>query len=297
MFSQFFGQYLLKRNYLSAGQLRFVMSLQDFAKVKLGIVAIDEGLMTAEQVETVHAMQARVDKRFGELAIEGGYLDAAQVDVLLSRQNTRHLSLSQTLVDEEIMSFETVERVLAEYKAECGLSEYEFEALRSEDSDTLAETLGDMPGLDGSHLRTGYMSLFVRNLIRFVDENIVMERAEQVGERPFECLVLQEMQGKHGGYTGLAGPQRSASGFAARYAKLDEADLELTADGLGEFLNVQNGLFLSKLSNDWVEMELGVPQFRQKGTLRPNGALYAVPFVLPFGRFDLLVGLGEPTFG
>jgi hypothetical protein len=59
---------------------------------------------------------------------------------------------------------------------------------------------------------------------------------------------------------------------------------------------VQNGLFLSKLSNDWVELELLPPECQSDGIIRAVGVAYAIPFSLPFGEFTFFIGLGSPIF-
>ncbi len=85
--------------------------------------------------------------------------------------------------------------------------------------------------------------------------------------------------------------------FASGYAKAGIPVWGVYArDALGEFLNVQNGLFLSKLSNDWVELELLPPECRSDEAIRSVGAVYSIPFALPFGEFTFFIGLGSPVF-
>jgi len=302
MFSQFFGQYLLKRKLISPAQLRFVLTLQNFDSVRLGIMAIELGFMTSGQVKEVHAVQAKVDKRFGEIAVDAGYLTREQLQILLTGQTSLHVSISQTLVDEGIMDLETLWRILEEYKRDCGFTQAEFQALEAEDIDTLAQALaqalalGRMPALGDQAAYSGYLALFARNLMRFVDRNFVLEHARPVGEFPFELLVHQRLLGLQDIFTGVAGPRAAVAGFVERYAKLESPGPELIGDGLGEFLNVHNGLFATNISNNHVKLDLDVPRFHTGGTLRLEGALYTVPFNLPFGEFHLLVGCGEPRF-
>ncbi len=105
MFSQFFGNYLLHRKLVNTTQLREVLALQDTVRVKIGILAIDAGFMTAPQVDRVHQLQIKMDKRFGEIAIKEGYLNEDQLTDLLGQQNKRHLILSQALIDKGILTF------------------------------------------------------------------------------------------------------------------------------------------------------------------------------------------------
>ena len=297
MFSQFFGNYLLQRKLITAGQLRDILALQDSVRVKLGVLAIDAGYLTADQVDRVHRLQSKVDKRFGEIAIEEGFLNEDQLSDLLGRQNKRHLLLSQALIDKNIMSFEEIDRVLAEYKKDSGLSAEEFEALKNNDIDSVAAAFVKMPDLGDPNVYTAYFSLFVRNLVRFVDGGVLLERAEKVREEPFECLIYQEMDGRFKVFTGFAGSESAMAGFAGRFAGMNMSRMDdMACDALGEFMNIQNGLFLSGLSNDWVELELTPSAFRKASMIRSVGVVYKVPFALSFGRFNFFFGLGSPIF-
>jgi len=297
MFSHFFGHYLLENKHITAEQLREVLALQDSVRVKIGILAIDAGYMTAEQVEIAHRLQATFDMRFGEIAIGKGYLTEDQLTDLLSKQSKRHLLVSQALADKGIMSFEDIERVLAAYRRDSGFSEAEYEALKENDMDAVAASLARMPELGDPEVYAGYFALFTRNLVRFIDPGIVIRRAEKVTVTPFEHLVHQEMDGRFKIFTGLSGSSAAMAEFASRYAKMGLMDYDdMARDALGEFMNVQNGLFLSKLSNDWVELELSPPGFQNGGAIRSVGVAYAIPFTLPFGEFTFFIGLGSPVF-
>ncbi len=297
MFSHFFGHYLLEKKHITADQLREVLALQDSVRVKIGILAIDAGYMTAEQVETAHRLQATFDMRFGEIAIGKGYLTEDQLTDLLSRQSKRHLLVSQALADKGIMSFEDIERVLAAYRRDSGFSDAEYQALKENDLDAVAASLARMPELGDPEVYAGYFALFTRNLVRFIDSGIAIRRAEKVAVTPFDHMVHQEMDGRFKIFTGFSGSGPAMAEFATRYARMpmDGFD-DMARDALGEFMNVQNGLFLSKLSNDWVELELLPPECRSDGVIRAVGVAYAIPFSLPFGEFTFFIGLGSPIF-
>ena len=58
MFTQFFGSYLLNRKIVSPANLRVALEKKDTTRVKLGVLAINAGYMTAKQVDAVHKKQA-----------------------------------------------------------------------------------------------------------------------------------------------------------------------------------------------------------------------------------------------
>lgn len=74
MFTQFFGSFLLNRKIVSPANLRVALEKKDTTRVKLGVLAINAGYMTAKQVDAVHKKQATVDKRIGDIAVDMGYL-------------------------------------------------------------------------------------------------------------------------------------------------------------------------------------------------------------------------------
>jgi hypothetical protein len=133
--------------------------------------------------------------------------------------------------------------------------------------------------------------------VRFIDGDIVLNRAERIKEESFDCLIHQEMDGRFKVFTGLAGPEAAMASFAGRFAKSSMTCMDDEAcDSLKEFMNVQNGLFLSKLSNDWVELELAPSEVRRANKIKSVGVVYKVPFSLSFGEFNFFIGLGSPIF-
>ena len=67
MFAQFFGGYLFNHKLCTAEDLTQAFEAKKHTRLRLGVLAINAGLMTAEQVEHVNITQQSVDKRFGDL--------------------------------------------------------------------------------------------------------------------------------------------------------------------------------------------------------------------------------------
>ncbi len=71
MFQQHFLNYLVEQKKISHSQRALVQKEQrGGARVKLGLIAIAEKLMTSEQTEELNTLQRQTDRRFGDLAIE-----------------------------------------------------------------------------------------------------------------------------------------------------------------------------------------------------------------------------------
>ena len=62
MLNQYFGYYLLNKGILTNLQLREILEAEQTVKVKLGVIAVNAGAMTAEQVEEIHNLQRTRDQ-------------------------------------------------------------------------------------------------------------------------------------------------------------------------------------------------------------------------------------------
>lgn len=297
MFNQYFGNYLLEKKILKPEELRTVLAEQKSVKAKLGVLAIDSGYMNAAQVERVHRLQATKDKRFGELAIEKGYLTEEQLNELLHMQQKSNILLGQTLIEKGFFTFEKYEEVLLQYRQDSGLSAEEIQALKNSDVEKIAEIF--LKNLPKEHydLIHDYFELFIRNIIRFIDGEIRVEEAKEAGSYSYEYLVTQRIEGAYNLFAGFAAGEPALTKFASAYA---EEELEgmnaLAKDALGEFLNCQNGLFLSHMSHQGVDLDLLPSEVKEHGVVKPDGKMYVIPCHLSFGKIDFLFATEFPHF-
>ena len=87
MFGQLFGKHLVKKGILTEGEYREAVEAHLGRRVKIGTIAIAEGLLTQEQVIEIHRQQRQYDRLFGDIAIDNNFLTKEQVeegDVLVS---------------------------------------------------------------------------------------------------------------------------------------------------------------------------------------------------------------------
>jgi hypothetical protein len=68
VFTQYFGQYLLNKGYLTLEQLYDGLENQKETRLKLGVLAVNAGYMKADQAYKINEAQKKLDKKFGELA-------------------------------------------------------------------------------------------------------------------------------------------------------------------------------------------------------------------------------------
>lgn len=257
MFSQYFGHYLLNRELITREQLADALELMQSVHVKFGVIAVDEGYMTPLQVEEVHEKQKQVDKRFGEIAIELGYLSNEQVESLVKKQKQNYLFLAQSLVDREYMTIEQFGTALNDYKKENSLSDDQFEAIKSGSIESLVENILVSKDFAKTSSYGKYLSLFVKNMTRFVDDQVYIEVVGLEMPQQRNWLVHQEILGESPLFTAMSVNEEVFLHIASCYAeeKLTEVD-ELAKASVSEFLNLHNGIYLVNMSNWGIELNM-----------------------------------------
>lgn len=289
MFNQYFGSYLLEKKILKPEELRQVLAEQKAVKVKLGVLAIEAGLMNAAQVEQVHKLQAVKDRKFGELAIEAAYLNEDQLAMLLQAQKKSNVLLGQALIEKGLFSFEKYEDVLLQYRQDTGLSAAEIQALKNSDLEKIAEIfLKDLPEEDKALIRD-YFELFLKNIVRFVTGDFRLEEAREITSYQYDYLVTQKIGDNFRLFSGFAATEAILAGFASLYTQEELTALdEMARDALVEFLNCHNGLFISHLSHQGIEADLYPGEVKVNGTVRSAGKLYRIPCHLSLGSIDFI---------
>lgn len=293
MYTQYLGQYLFNKNLISANQLCELLSLEDATRVKLGVLAINSGFMTAKQVEEVHELQRAMDRRFGEIAIGKGYLTPPQLNDLLSQQDSRHLGLSQAIVDKGYLTLAQLETALNHFKEDTQLSSEELKIIQSGDVDKIVPLFLDFPENDCPQFYYDYVTLLLKNIIRFLNERPVLSRPEPVLRKPTDgWLISQQAIGLYTISTGLILSDSVLVDLASRFSQesIDHVN-ELAKDSICEFLNLNNGLFLINLSDKGFEFDLKPQSIAQ--TYDTPAAGYRIPIDLSCGRIELVLFIGD----
>lgn len=295
MFSQYFGYYLLNKGFLTLPQLEQVLEYQRGTHVKLGLLAIHEGFMTPEQVEEVHQLQTQQDKRFGEIAIERGLLTQEQLYALLSSQKSNHLLIGQALVDLNFMNLYQITTTLYQYRQEHGLSSAQFAAIKKGDIREIVEMLIRQQSANESSIFVDYITLFSKNMIRFIDPHVRLEVRALDGPLTYDWVAAQEIRGEVALHTYIASQTDVWIDVAGRYAQEEwtEAD-EMAGASVGEFLNLQNGIFLVNMSNHGMELELKPQEVMNRFAVSSPVSALVLTVYYSKGEFDLIVS-GEPV--
>ncbi len=291
MFTQFFGNYLLNKGLVTAGQLSEALSVQKQTRLKLGVLAINAGYMTAEQVDRVHAEQQRVDKRMGDIACDMGYLTPAQVDELLTSQGAAHLQLGQALVDSGAMTNASFAEALNSYKLENSLTDVDFNDKTGEKVDEVIRRFYSFAGEADGEMMCEYVTLLLKNIIRFIGDDYTPLTAEKLPSAKMSYAAIQKINGKFSCTTVLEASEEAYIAFASRYAgeTLTDAD-EMTNASNGEFLNLHNGLYSVNISNEQnIELKLDPQEYAEDESI--SGTVYRIPLVFPFGSVNFLLSV------
>lgn len=288
MFGLYFGGYLLERNIISQSQLEDVMARHHSSRAKLGLIAVAEKLLTAKQADELNELQKLKDSRFGDLAIEKGYLTKEEVNHLLNLQGNSYLKFIQSLTEMNIMTMDQIESALDDYRKDNNFSDAELDALKSGDIDRIIPIFvdTDLPFVGEA------ITLAIKNIIRFINNNIKLKKLYRVKEYNFPSIAYQQMIGSHELYVCFAGEDEALLNIASPFAKEEFVKMDEDAfDSICEFINCNNGLYASKLSEEDIHIDMTPPKFDQNKTLTSDGDIYIVPIVIDGKQIDLLVVL------
>lgn len=291
MFTQFFGNYLLNKRLVLPEQLSEALSVLKTTRVKLGVLAINAGYMTAEQVEKVHAEQQRVDKRIGEIAVDMGFMTGEQVEKLFAQQSGTHLILGQALVDKGYMTNSQFEAALNSYKEENSLSDSDF---KDNDNEKIQQVIRSFYDFDDSEdeLMVEYIDLLFKNIVRFIGDDFMPMNCEKVTEYSFTNAGMQHIKGEFSCTSAIDAEDKAYIEFGSRYAGEQLTAVDEMADACaGEFLNLHNGLFAVNVSNDTGRELTLEPQEVIRGN-KITGMIdtYKIPLIFPFGTVTFILG-------
>ena len=290
MYTQFFGNYLLSKEYITNEQLFDALKEKSQKHTKLGTLAIHSGLMTAAEVDSVIVEQTHQDKKFGELTIEMGYLTNEQVKTLLNIQSPDFLLLGQILLDKGIIDNTTLEKIIKDYRQENEISDLDMVLEDKESVENLIEHFFSETSLKPSALDKMYIELLFNSFIRFVGDDYTPLSAELCENFNADCVVRQDICGEYAISTYIGMNQTTAINFASRYVKENFSVYdEYVQASLDDFLNLNNGLFTVNCSNEKaLELTLSAPEHLDGEPLTFKKA-YKLKVLYPFGTVHFII--------
>ena len=288
MFTQFFGQFLLNNDLISAEELNIVFHSIKSTRLRLGMIAIDEGLLTPSQVVDINDLQKKHDKRFGEIAVEFGYLTKENLEIILNMQQSEHLKMAQTIVDLGYMTLEEFAEAMNTYKKQHGISDESFDELKNGKVDEVIYNIIKTE----DRVKKEYVTLFYKNIIRFITNDVYISEPEKLsGDEQYNYLFEQKIKGDQEIYTAYTANEKALISFSSKYAgeTLEVVD-EFTIDVCKEFLNLHNGLFAVNMSDKDLKFDLEIQSHKEN--YAPVGDnLYKIPFHTDLGDICLILSM------
>ncbi len=290
MFTQFFGSYLLNNGYVTGPQLSKAIEEKNTVRMKLGVLAINAGFMTSEQVELVNIEQANRDMRFGDLAVDMGFVTAEQVDRLLSEQPSGHVLLGQALVNDGALTNAQLEEAINDYKRTNQLTDEDISDEQNEKIALLVSEFYHFDSGEKAEVFTKYISLLIKNLIRFIGDDFIPLEAPIVTTYNSTKLVSQSFAGDAKGYTAIDADEATYKTLAERFAKEAITDSDYADAAIGEFLNLHNGLFTVNMSNDLgKELTLTPQAYDNAKELKFEKSAFCIPIRYNFGTANFII--------
>ena len=276
------GSFLLETGRIDEKMLRELIKKQDDTRVKLGLIAVAEGMMTLDQTNEVNILQSAMDQMFGDIAVAKGFLTDEQVEYLLKKQGNPFLMFVQTLIDNDVIKMDEMDGILDEFRQKNGFTEEQLADFKTGDVNKIVPIF--LPAECEKY--SVIIGTVIRTLIRLVNRNTYIGRAEVIDAFPETDQVNQALIWEEGLVDGFSedngGLLELCSVFAhEEFEQLDEDSL----DAAGELLNCANGLYVSSLSRRGVFLEITPPNYEKCGDDMKLYSICRVP-----------VSLGEKNF-
>ncbi len=287
MFGVYFGKYLQDVGVLSAEQYKEIIESSRSARVKMGLIAVNEGFMTPEQADEVNLIQTQQDARFGDIAVSKGYLTDEQVSMLLRKQGDSYLLFVQALVERNLLTLEDIQKHLNHYKKSERYTSLDLDAIKSSDIDKIIQIF--LRDTCVPAVVKDYVALLARNIVRFIDNKVRFEKIEKINTYTSKYIASQCFTGDYELFIGLCGNGNKV--FGETYGKEEFENLdEDCLDAVCEFINVNNGLFASKLSQEDVTIDMLPPNmYVEDTTVSTEGMMFTLPCFVKGERTDIVI--------
>lgn len=288
MFSQLLGNYLVNQGVIKKEVLTKILKEQNAARVKLGTIAVAEKLLTEEEANRINHLQTQMDMRFGDIAIHEGLLTEDQVSLLLKKQENSFMKFIQLLTEHANLSVSELEKHVLSFQHEKGFSDVELNALKKDDIDALLPAFA----YASKPFVTNIIGLVLRNITRFITTDFYIDRINHVSSLTYSTMIGQKVSGQHSIYLGFAS-EATDDGLCFLASKF--ADSQITqinpeaADAIGEFSNINNGLFALSMSEKGVDLDMEPPFAYLNQTA--TGSAYVLPIHIEDKEISLYIAV------
>ena len=289
MFFNLFTEYLLENKLLDVQQTRELRLSQNKTRVKLGLIAVAEKMLTEKQAEEINRKQTILDKRFGDIAVELGYLNSSQISRLLDLQGNAYIVFCQNITDKGYMTLSQVNDEIEKYAALIGFDDLAYEAFKADDIDGYISYF--IPG--NNSICSDLLSVAIRTTNRIISSDISVSKGTILSRYESCGVAYQVLEGDYDIITGIAGDKEGMLEVAGIFADEKYDDLcDDALDAIGEYINIINGLYATNLSYRKIKVELLPPRLSNETVEISNKEIFVIPVCVNSKKFDLFVGIG-----
>ncbi len=247
----FFGQWLLVRNMVTADELRAAINLQKTTNPSLGELGVEFGFFDEAEARSINLEQYRSDRRFGEVALEVGCINEEQLEQILKAQKERRVFLGEALIQVGCIGEEDLAQELELFKASQNESQQKIEL-----------SLQDVPH---PAIVNPFIDLSVKQAMR------ILRVGSKVGGVQCQDYLesLPQMsctQYIHGGAEGdfhycLTGPEDMIRIIATTILQFTPETIdEIALDSMSEYVNIVTGNVCVELSKRQLDYQMQPPQ-------------------------------------
>lgn len=290
MITQLFGNYLVENNYISQEQLEKIITHQKKSRVRLGLIAVSEKMMTGEQSEEVNQLQQTFDKKFGDIALAKGFLNQEQLDRLLTMQGNKYLSFVQAVLDNGFLELEEIEKAFGLFAESLGIAEGDIGLLKMDDSDRIVPLF--LPK-QCSAFQINHITMAVRTLIRLIDNDAYVGPAMLTSEVSSDGIAVQSLIGEKEMTLGFVGDEDSLLMIAVPFAREEFEAVDLDAlDSVAEFINCINGMYATKISPK-LAVDMLPPEYREGKSVAKGAQFLCLPLFVNGKKLSLISSFEE----
>ncbi len=285
MYSQFFGNYLFSKGYVTKEQLLPALARQAKTFMHVSIKALYLGYMSAHEIQHVIELQKEEGKKFSETAIKYGYLTQHEIMELLDTSVPDFLVLGQILIKDGVFSYEDFENILTDYRSQSEFLDLELNEENQNDFHRLVEEFSIVSESSIPEFGKFYLELLFNNLSRYIGDDFSTLPPSLCTELATECCVSQNVEGPYLVKTYFNMDEATALAFAERYSNdtYDEVD-EYVLASIEDLLNLQNGLFIVNASNDNSrDFHIGIIEQHINTIVHFETNTFLFPICYPFG--------------
>ena len=290
MFTQLFGKYLNDNSVITDTERKSFQEKFQSTRVKMGTIAVAQGLLTNEQAEEINHKQTQQDRRFGDIAVELDYLTNEQVDEIISKQGDTAMKYFQILCDEGGLTMDKIDENLSSFQKSSGFTDEEFAALKKDDIDSIISHFA----IVRDTTITDFASLIARNFTRFISSDFYFERIKKVTDYSYSMFAGQKSSGDSNIYLGFAsdGELDGITTLAKLYAKgVKLSGSDEVYDAICEFANLNNGLFATSLSDGGKYIDMLPPEIYLNQKI--SGTAYIMPLYIEDKKIDIIISVDD----